>query len=86
MRRHPVEVKTRRLRNFEDTNGLLTDSPIADVNARNFVAPRYASSTTTLRSADIMDMDLQGRPVDRVIFYKIPEVALLKAGSPMERC
>jgi hypothetical protein len=58
--------------NFEETKGLRTDSPTADVDAHNLVLSFCASSKLKIKSADIQSAYLQGKPVDRLILYKIP--------------
>ena len=84
-RRHNVKVppllKSRLVGcgNFEDTEGLRTDSPTADVDAHNLVFSWTASSRVKIRSADITSAYLQGKEVDRIILYRIP-----KGGIPAE--
>ena len=57
--------------NFEDTQGLRTDSPTSDVDAHNLVISWVASNKLTIRKADIQSAYLQGKPVDRVILYPL---------------
>ena len=65
--------------NFEDTDGLRTDSPTGDVDAHNLVFSWCASHKVKIRSADISSAYLQGKQNDRVILYRIP-----KGGIPEE--
>jgi len=65
--------------NFEDTDGLRTDSPTGDVDAHNLVFSWCASSKVKIHSADISSAYLQGKQNDRVILYRIP-----KGGIPGE--
>ena len=62
--------------NFEDTEGLRTDSPAGDVEAHNLVFSWCSSSRVRVKSADISSAYLQGKEVDRVILSSI--------GSPRE--
>ena len=75
------ELKSRRVGcgNFEETDGLRTDSPTADVDAHNLVFSWCASNKVKIRSADIRSAYLQGKQNDRVILYRIP-----KGGIPDE--
>ena len=63
----------------EETEGLRTGSPTADVDARNLQFSRCASSKVKIKSADIPSAYLQGKEVDRVILYRVP-----KGGVPEE--
>ena len=65
--------------NFEETDGLRTDSPAGDVDAHNLVFSWCASHKVKIRSADISSAYLQGKEVDRLILYLIP-----KGGIPSE--
>ena len=65
--------------NFEDTDGLRTDSPTGDVDAHNLVFSWCASNKVKIHSADISSAYLQGKQNDRVILYRIP-----KGGIPGE--
>ena len=58
--------------NFEDTDGLRTDSPTGDVDAHNLVFSWRASHKVRIKSADITSAYLQGKEVDRIILYRIP--------------
>jgi len=66
--------------NFEETRGLRTDSPTADVDGHNLVMSYCASSKLKIKSADIQSAYLQGKPVDRVILYKIPRGGIPEHG------
>ena len=59
--------------NFEDTTGLRTDSPTADVDAHNLVFSWCACNEVTIKKADIQAAYLQGKPVDRIILCRIPK-------------
>ena len=59
--------------NFEDTDGIRTDSPAGDVDSHNLVFSWAASNRCKLKSADISNAYLQGKEVDRVILYRIPK-------------
>ena len=65
--------------NFEDTDGLRTDSPAGDVDSHNLVFSWCASHRVKIKSADIRNAYLQGKEVDRIILYRIP-----KGGIPEE--
>jgi len=84
-RRHnksiPPDLKSRLVGcgNFEETDGLRTDSPTGDVVAHNLVLSRWASHKVKIRSADIKSAYLQGKQNDRIILYRIP-----KGGIPEE--
>ena len=65
--------------NFEDTEGLRTDSPTGDVDAHNLVFSWCSSHKVKIKSADISSAYLQGKQNDRVILYRIP-----KGGIPEE--
>ena len=58
--------------NFEDSDGLRTDSPTADVDAHNLIFSWCASHKVRIRSADISSAYLQGKQNDRIILYRIP--------------
>jgi len=77
----PPELKSRLVGcgNFEDAEGLRTDSPTGDADAHNLVFSWCASSRVKIRSADISSAYLQGKQNDRVILYRIP-----KGGIPEE--
>jgi len=77
----PPELKSRLVGcgNFENTEGLRTDSPTADVDSHNLVFSWCASNRVTIKSADITSAYLQGKENDRVILYRIP-----KGGIPEE--
>ena len=77
----PQELKSRLVGcgNFEETEGLRTDSPTGDVDAHNLVFSWCASHQVRIRSADISSAYLQGKQNDRVILYRIP-----KGGIPEE--
>ena len=47
--------------NFEETEGLRTDSPTGDVDAHNLVFSWCASSKVKIMSADISSAYLQGK-------------------------
>ena len=84
-RRHdksiPPDLKSRLVGcgNFEETDGLRTDSPTGDVDAHNLVFSWCASNKVKIRSADIKSAYLQGKQNDRIILYRIP-----KGGIPEE--
>jgi hypothetical protein len=63
--------------NVEDAEGLRTDSPTANVDARNLVFSWRAGKLAKVRSTDITSAHLQGEPVGRVILYCNP-----KSGVP----
>jgi hypothetical protein len=77
----PPDLKSRLVGcgNFEDTEGLRTDSPTGDVDSHNLVFSWCASNKVKIRSADISNAYLQGKQNDRVILYRIP-----KGGIPEE--
>ena len=77
----PMELKSRLVGcgNFEDTDGLRTDSPTGDVDAHNLVFSWAASNKVVIKSADISNAYLQGKQNDRIILYRIP-----KGGIPEE--
>ena len=66
--------------NFEDTDGLRTDSPTGDVDAHNLVFSWCASHKVPIKSADISSAYLQGKQNDRVILYRIPKGGIPAAG------
>jgi hypothetical protein len=66
--------------NFEETSGLRTDSPTADVDAHNLVFSFCACHKIKVQSADIQAAYLQGKPVDRIILYKIPRGGIPEHG------
>jgi hypothetical protein len=66
--------------NFEETQGLRTDSPTADVDAHNLIFSFCASNHILVKSADIQAAYLQGKPVDRIILYKIPRGGIPECG------
>ena len=66
--------------NFEETKGLRTDSPTADVDAHNLVFSFCASNHIPIKSADIQAAYLQGKPVDRIILYRIPKGGIPECG------
>ena len=84
-RRHdesiPPDLKSRLVGcgNFEETDGLRTDSPTGDVDAHNLVFSWCASNKVKIKSADIKSAYLQGKQNDRIILYRIP-----KGGIPEE--
>ena len=84
-RRHdksiPADLKIRLVGcgNFEDTDGLRTDSATGDVDAHNLVFSWCASHKVKIRSADIKSACLQEKQNDRIILYRIP-----KGGIPEE--
>ena len=59
----PPELKSRLVGcgNFEDTDGLRTDSPTGDVDAHNLVFSWCASHKVKIKSADISSAYLQGK-------------------------
>ena len=59
--------------NFEDVEGIRTDSPTADVDSHNLVCSWCAANKVKIRCADITNAYLQGREVDRIILYRIPQ-------------
>ena len=65
--------------NFEETDGLRTDSPPGDADSHNLVFSWCAANKVRIRSADISNAYLQGNEVDRIILYRIP-----KGGIPEE--
>ena len=65
--------------NFEETDGIRTDSPAGDVDSHNLIFSWCASHKVMIRSADISNAYLQGNEVDRIILYRIP-----KGGIPEE--
>ena len=83
-RRHGVHVdplvKSRLVGcgNFEDQEGLRTDSPAGDVDSHNLVFSWCASHKVKVRSADISNAYLQGKEVDRIILYRIPKGGIQK--------
>ena len=68
--------------NFEDTDGIRTDSPAGDVDSHNLVFSCAASHKWKLKSADISNAYLQGKGVDRVILYRIPKGGIPGRGIP----
>jgi len=78
----PPELKSRLVGcgNFEDTDGLRTDSPTGDVDAHNLVFSWCASHKVKIKSADISSAYLQGKQNDRVILYRIPKGGIPGAG------
>ena len=77
----PPELKSRLVGcgNFEDVEGLRTDSPTGDADAHNLVFSWCASNKVKIKSADVSSAYLQGKQNDRVILYRIP-----KGGIPEE--
>ena len=53
--------------NFEDTEGIRTDSPTSDVDAHNLIMSWVASNQVVMMKADVQSAYLQGREVDRII-------------------
>ena len=78
----PPELKSRLVGcgNFEDTDGLRTDSPTGDVDAHNLVFSWCASSKVKIKSADISSAYLQGKQNDRVILYRVPKGGIPEQG------
>ena len=66
--------------NFEDQEGLRTDSPASDVDAHNIVFSWCASNKVNIKSADIRNAYLQGEEVDRIILYKFPRGGIPEEG------
>ena len=66
--------------NYEETDGLRTDSPTADVDAHNLCFSWCASNHVKIKSADITSAYLQGKPVDRIILYRIPRGGIPEEG------
>ena len=77
----PADLKSRLVGcgNFEETDGLRTDSPTGDVDAHNLVFSWCAANKVKIKSADIKSAYLQGKQNDRIILYRIP-----KGGIPEE--
>jgi hypothetical protein len=77
----PPDLKSRLVGcgNFEEVDGLRTDSPTGDVDAHNLVFSWCASHKVKIKMADIQSAYLQGNQNDRVILYRIP-----KGGIPEE--
>ncbi len=65
--------------NFEDTDGIRTDSPAGDVENHNLVFSWCAAHKVKVKSADIRCAYLQGKENERIILYRIP-----KGGIPEE--
>ena len=65
--------------NFEETDGLRTDSPTGDVDGHNLVFSWSPAHKVKIKSSDISSAYLQGKQNDRVILYRIP-----KGGIPEE--
>ena len=59
--------------NFEDAEGLRTDSPAGDVDTHNIVFSWCAANKVRIKCADISNSYLQGKEVDRIILYRIPK-------------
>ena len=78
----PRELKSRLVGcgNFEDTQGLRTDSPTGDVDSHNLVFSWCSSNKVKIKSADISNAYLQGKENDRVILYRIPKGGIPEAG------
>ena len=68
--------------NFEQTEGLRTDSPAGDVDAHNIVFSWCAAHHVRIKSADISNAYLQGKEVDRIILYKIPKGGIPERDIP----
>ena len=68
--------------NFEETEGLRTDSPTGDVDAHNLVFSWCASNKVKIMSADISSAYLQGKQNERIILYRIPRGGIPGAGVP----
>eukprot|EP00973_Karenia_brevis_P064568 8970658-Karenia_brevis.AAC.1 len=66
--------------NFEETTGLRTDSPTADVDAHNLIFSWCACNKVIIKKADIQAAYLQGRPVDRIILYRISKGGIPECG------
>ena len=66
--------------NFEDTDGLRTDSPTADVDAHNLVFSWCASPKVQIRTADITNAFLHGKPVDIIILDRVPRGGIPEEG------
>ena len=66
--------------NFEETEGLRTDSPAGDNDSHNLVCSWCASNKVKIESADISSAYLQGREVDGLILYQIR-----RGGIPEEK-
>ena len=66
--------------NFEDTEGLRTDSPTADVEAHNLVFSFCAAKKVKVRVGDVQNSYLQGQEVDRIILYRIPKGGIPECG------
>ena len=77
----PPELKSRLVGcgNFEETEGVRTDSPAGDVENHNIVFSWCASNNVKVKSADISSAYLQGKENERLILYRIP-----KGGIPEE--
>ena len=77
----PPELKSRLVGcgNFEEVEGLRTDSPTGDADAHNLVFSWCASHRVRIHSADVSSAYLQGKQNDRIILYRIP-----KGGIPEE--
>ena len=65
--------------NFEDTDGIRTYSPTADVDAHSLVLSWAAQAGVKVKVADITNAYLQGKPMNRILLYRIP-----KGGIPEE--
>ena len=58
--------------NFEDTDGVRTDSPTCDLEGQNLLFSWAASSHLHLCSADITNAYFQGKQLDRAILFRQP--------------
>ena len=68
--------------NYEETDGLRTDSPAGDVDAHNVIFSWRAAHHVRIKSADISNAYLQGKEVDRIILYKIPKGGIPERDIP----
>ena len=68
--------------NYEETDGLRTDSPAGDVDAHNIVFSWCAAHKVRIKSADISNTSLHGKEVDRIILYKIPKGGIPERDIP----
>ena len=66
--------------NFETTEGLRTDSPAGDVDSHNIVCSWCAQAHVSIHSCDFTNGYFQGREIDRILLYRIPEEGI--AGGP----
>eukprot|EP00973_Karenia_brevis_P073451 10205037-Karenia_brevis.AAC.1 len=80
----PMALKSRLVecRNFEDTTGLRTDSPTSDVDVHNSVFSWCACNKVIVKMADIQAAYLQGKPVERILLYRIPKGGIPECGVP----